>query len=128
VPDLTEPGARGWERLLDWLCQGSGCEAAFVMDSSGFLIASSRGFDPERAEPIGARLLGALGHCKAVTPPGDLPVLAAALGEWQVTVFEAKTENGLDLLVGLVAAQPVPAAICRSIASALLAGASEGLA
>lgn len=109
-------GTPRWDPLLLFLCESSGAARVLVMDPAGLLIAASPAFEVSEAEPLGARLMAALDHVKAL---GGDPVLCLALDERYVSAFDVRTRDGLNLTIGLLSEVPLDVAVCRAIRAAL---------
>lgn len=118
------PHFNTWEDCISWCMEATRSDAAFVVDSQGFIIAS-RGRIPGRGiECIGAELVCAVELLERMDPDsGNLTWVDFDFDRRRLVGFIAPTDNDEFYIVGLLA--PAPAyynhkqAITRQIIESL---------
>lgn len=101
------PHFETWEECISWCMEATRSEAAFVVDSQGFIIAS-RGRIPGRGvECTGAELVCAVELLERMDPDsGNLTWVDFDFDRRRLVGFIAPKEEGEFYIVGLIAPEP----------------------
>ena len=120
---MDEEGARGstsaetepvmedfdsWESCIAWSMSMTRAEAAFVVDSQGFVIASRGRVPSQGFEGAGAELICSIEQLERIAPDaGNILCLDVDFDKRRIIGFVASAENIAPYVVGLVAPEPL---------------------
>jgi hypothetical protein len=111
VSEEPEPAPQkfdSWENCIAWCMSATRAEAAFVVDSQGFVIAS-RGIIPSHGfEGAGAELICSIEQLERVAPEaGKILCVDMDFDKRRIVGFVASAEEAAPYVVGLVAPEPL---------------------
>jgi hypothetical protein len=102
--DLTFETFDCWEDFIAWCMNKSRAEAAFVVDSQGFVIASRGRVPSQGFEGAGAELICSIEQLERIAPDaGKLSCVDLDFHKRRLVGFVASTDETTDYVVGLVA-------------------------
>jgi len=113
-----------WESCIAWSMSMTRAEAAFVVDSQGFVIASRGRVPSQGFEGAGAELICSIEQLERIAPDaGNILCLDVDFDKRRIIGFVASAENIAPYVVGLVAPEPlrteVKLRVARQIANNL---------
>jgi hypothetical protein len=97
-----------WENLIAWCMSSSRAEAAFVVDSQGFVIASRGRIPSQGFEGAGAELICSIEQLERIAPEaGRILCVDMDFDKRRIVGFVASTDESAPFVVGLVAPEPL---------------------
>ena len=113
-----------WESCIAWSMSITRAEAAFVVDSQGFVIASRGRIPSQGFEGAGAELICSIEQLERIAPDaGNILSVDVDFDKRRIIGFVASAENIAPYVVGLVAPEPlrteVKLRVARQIANNL---------
>jgi hypothetical protein len=107
-PELVMQKFDSWEGCIAWCMSSTRAEAAFVVDSQGFVIAS-RGRVPSHGfEGAGAELICSIEQLERIAPDaGNIICVDVDYDKRKIVGFVATAEDSSLFVVGLVAPEPM---------------------
>ena len=101
------PHFEGWEPLIEWLMSQLGAESAFVVDTQGFVIATSGQSATDGFEGMGAELCYAAEQLERVDPAaGALLWVDLEFGRRRIVCLKANAKERDTMLLGFVGVDP----------------------
>jgi hypothetical protein len=97
-----------WEGCAAWCMSVTRAEAAFVVDSQGFVIASQGRIPSQGFEGAGAELICSIEQLERIAPEaGRILCVDMDLAKCKIVGFVASSEQAAQYVVGLVAPEPL---------------------
>jgi hypothetical protein len=103
-PELVFQKFDSWENCIAWCMSSTRAEAAFVVDSQGFVIASRGRIPSQGFEGAGAELICSIEQLERVAPEaGRILCVDMDFDKRRIVGFVASSEESAPFVVGLVA-------------------------
>jgi len=120
-PELVMQKFDSWESCTAWCMSSTRAEAAFVVDSQGFVIAS-RGRVPSHGfEGAGAELICSIEQLERIAPDaGNILCVDIDFDKRKIVGFVATAEDTTLYVVGLVAPEPLQLGVKQKITQQIL--------
>lgn len=97
-----------WENCIAWCMSSTRAEAAFVVDSQGFVIASRGRIPSQGFEGAGAELICSIEQLERIAPEaGRILCVDMDFDKRRIIGFVASSEELPPFVVGLVAPEPL---------------------
>lgn len=97
-----------WEDCIAWCMSVTRAEAAFVVDSQGFVIASRGRIPSQGFEGAGAELICSIEQLERIAPEaGRILCVDMDFDKRRIAGFVASSDETLHYVVGLVAPEPL---------------------
>jgi hypothetical protein len=97
-----------WEGCIAWCMAYTRAEAAFVVDSQGFVIASRGRIPSQGFEGAGAELICSIEQLERIAPDaGTILCMDVDFDKRRIVGFVASSESTPPYVVGLVAPEPL---------------------
>jgi hypothetical protein len=97
-----------WEGCLAWCMNTTRAEAAFVVDSQGFVIASRGRIPSQGFEGAGAEMICSIEQLERIAPDaGNILCIDVDFDRRKIVGFVASSESSPPYVVGLVAPEPL---------------------
>jgi hypothetical protein len=110
-----------WESCISWCMSVTKAEAAFVVDSQGFIIASRGRVPGHGFEGTGAELICSVEQLERVAPDaGKLMWVDLDFDKRKIVGFVTPSESSDSYVVGLIAPDPVIHSIKKNITRQIL--------
>jgi hypothetical protein len=107
-PEMTMQRFDSWESCIAWCMTSTRAEAAFVVDSQGFVIASRGRIPSHGFEGAGAELICSIEQLERVAPDaGKILCIDVDFDKRRIVGFVAACEGTPPYVVGLVAPEPL---------------------
>jgi hypothetical protein len=107
-PEMTPQKFDSWESCIAWCMSSTRAEAAFVVDSQGFVIASRGRVPSQGFEGAGAELICSIEQLERVAPDaGKILCMDVDFDKCRIVGFVAASEGTPPYVVGLVAPEPL---------------------
>jgi hypothetical protein len=107
-PQMAPQKFDSWESCIAWCMSSTKAEAAFVVDSQGFVIAC-RGIIPSQGfEGAGAELICSIEQLERIAPDaGKILCIDVDFDKRRIVGFVAASQDAPPYVVGLVAPEPL---------------------
>jgi hypothetical protein len=109
--DVAEPVHEefdSWEGCLAWCMASTRAEAAFAVDSQGFVIASRGRIPSQGFEGAGAEMICSIEQLERIAPDaGNILCMDVDFDKRRIVGFVASSETMPTYVVGLVAPEPM---------------------
>lgn len=107
-PQMAPQKFDSWESCIAWCMSSTKSEAAFVVDSQGFVIAC-RGVIPSQGfEGAGAELICSIEQLERIAPDaGKILCMDVDFDKRRIVGFVAASQDAPPYVVGLVAPEPL---------------------
>jgi len=107
-PDLVLQKFDSWEACITWCMSATRAEAAFAVDSQGFVIASRGRIPSQGFEGAGAELICSIEQLERIAPDaGKISCIDMDFDKRRIVGIVALSENTSLYVVGLVAPEPL---------------------
>ena len=107
-PELVLQKFDSWENCIAWCMSSTRAEAAFVVDSQGFVIASRGRIPSQGFEGAGAELICSIEQLERIAPEaGRILCVDMDFDKRRIIGFVASSEETPPFVVGLVAPEPL---------------------
>jgi hypothetical protein len=107
-PEMAMQNFDSWESCIAWCMSSTRAEAAFVVDSQGFVIASRGRVPSQGFEGAGAELICSIEQLERVAPDaGRILCIDVDFDKRRIIGFVATCEGTPPYVVGLVAPEPL---------------------
>jgi len=107
-PELVLQKFDSWESCIAWCMTSTRAEAAFVVDSQGFVIASRGRIPSQGFEGAGAELICSIEQLERIAPEaGRILCVDMDFDKRRIIGFVASLEESVPFVVGLVAPEPL---------------------
>jgi hypothetical protein len=107
-PELLLQKFDSWEACITWCMSSTRAEAAFAVDSQGFVIASRGRIPSQGFEGAGAELICSIEQLERIAPDaGKISCIDMDFDKRRIVGFVASHENTSLYVVGLVAPEPL---------------------
>jgi hypothetical protein len=107
-PEMAMQSFDSWESCIAWCMTSTRAEAAFVVDSQGFVIASRGRIPSQGFEGAGAELICSIEQLERVAPDaGKILCIDVDFDKRRIVGFVAACEGTPPYVVGLVAPEPL---------------------
>ncbi|HEX9022774.1 MAG TPA: hypothetical protein VF799_02940 [Geobacteraceae bacterium] len=108
TPEATPQKFDSWESCIAWCMSATRAEAAFVVDSQGFVIASRGRIPSHGFEGAGAELICSIEQLERIAPDaGKVLCVDMDFDKRRIVGFVASSEATAPYVVGLVAPEPL---------------------
>jgi hypothetical protein len=111
VDEDTEPVLQkfdNWENCIAWCMSVTRAEAAFVVDSQGFIIASRGRIPSQGFEGAGAELICSIEQLERIAPEaGRILCVDMDFDKRRIVGFVASSDKSATYVVGLAAPEPL---------------------
>ncbi len=111
VSEEPEPAPQkfdSWENCIAWCMSATRAEAAFVVDSQGFVIASRGRIPSQGFEGAGAEMICSIEQLERIAPDaGKVLCVDMDFDKRRIVGFVASAEETAPYVVGLVAPEPL---------------------
>ncbi len=108
TPEATPQKFDSWESCIAWCMSATRAEAAFVVDSQGFVIASRGRIPSQGFEGAGAELICSIEQLERIAPDaGRVLCVDMDFEKRRIVGFVAASEATPPYVVGLVAPEPL---------------------
>jgi hypothetical protein len=115
-PELVPQKFDSWESCIAWCMSSTRAEAAFVVDSQGFVIASRGRVPSQGFEGAGAELICSIEQLERVAPDaGKIMCVDMDFDKRKIIGFVASTEETSLYVVGLVAPEPLQLGVKQTL-------------
>jgi hypothetical protein len=120
-PEMAPQKFDSWESCIAWCMSSTRAEAAFVVDSQGFVIASRGRVPSQGFEGAGAELICSIEQLERVAPDaGKILCIDVDFDKRRIVGFVATTQDTPPYVVGLVAPEPLRMEVKHKIARQIL--------
>ncbi|HTP65531.1 MAG TPA: hypothetical protein VMJ66_09090 [Geobacteraceae bacterium] len=110
LPEMDSQKFDSWEECIAWCMSATRAEAAFVVDSQGFVIASRGRIPSHGFEGAGAELICSIEQLERIAPDaGKILCVDMDFDKRRIVGFVAAAEEAPPYVVGLVAPEPLRA-------------------
>ena len=107
-PELVMQKFDSWENCIAWCMSSTRAEAAFVVDSQGFVIANRGRVPSQGFEGAGAELICSIEQLERIAPDaGKIMCVDIDFDKRKIIGFVATSEKTGLYVVGLVAPEPL---------------------
>jgi hypothetical protein len=107
-PELVLQKFDNWEACITWCMSATKAEAAFAVDSQGFVIASRGRIPSQGFEGAGAELICSIEQLERIAPDaGNISCIDMDFDKRRIVGFVASSEKIPLYVVGLVAPEPL---------------------
>jgi hypothetical protein len=107
-PEMTMQKFDSWESCIAWCMSSTRAEAAFVVDSQGFVIASRGRIPSQGFEGAGAELICSIEQLERIAPDaGKIICIDIDFDKRRIVGFVAASAETPPYVVGLVAPEPI---------------------
>jgi hypothetical protein len=107
-PELAPQKFDSWESCIAWCMSSTRAEAAFVVDSQGFVIANRGRVPSQGFEGAGAELICSIEQLERIAPDaGSIMCVDIDFDKRKIIGFVATSEKSELYVVGLVAPEPL---------------------
>jgi hypothetical protein len=107
-PEMAMQNFDSWESCIAWCMSSTRAEAAFVVDSQGFVIASRGRVPSQGFEGAGAELICSIEQLERVAPDaGKILCMDVDFDKRRIVGFVAACDGIPPYVVGLVAPEPL---------------------
>jgi hypothetical protein len=120
-PEMAMQNFDSWESCIAWCMSSTRAEAAFVVDSQGFVIASRGRVPSQGFEGAGAELICSIEQLERVAPDaGKILCIDVDFDKRRIIGFVAACEGTPPYVVGLVAPEPLRMEVKHKMARQIL--------
>jgi hypothetical protein len=120
-PEMAMQNFDSWESCIAWCMSSTRAEAAFVVDSQGFVIASRGRVPSQGFEGAGAELICSIEQLERVDPDaGKILCIDVDFYKRRIVGFVAACEGTPPYVVGLVAPEPLRMEVKHKMARQIL--------
>lgn len=107
-PEQVPQKFDSWENCIAWCMSSTRAEAAFVVDSQGFVIASRGRIPSQGFEGAGAELICSIEQLERIAPEaGRILCVDMEFDKRRIVGFVASSDETPPFVVGLVAPEPL---------------------
>jgi hypothetical protein len=107
-PDMAPQKFDSWESCIAWCMSSTRAEAAFVVDSQGFVIACRGRIPSQGFEGAGAELICSIEQLERIAPDaGKILCIDVDFDKRRIVGFVAASADTPPYVVGLVAPEPL---------------------
>lgn len=120
-PELVLQKFDSWEACITWCMSATRAEAAFAVDSQGFVIASRGRIPSQGFEGAGAELICSIEQLERIAPDaGKISCIDMDFDKRRIVGFVASSEDMSLYVVGLVAPEPLRIEAKQKIAQQII--------
>jgi len=120
-PEMDLQDFDSWESCIAWCMSSTRAEAAFVVDSQGFVIASRGRIPSQGFEGAGAELICSIEQLERIAPDaGKILCIDVDFDKRRMVGFVATSEDTPPFVVGLVAPEPLRIEVKHKITQQIL--------
>jgi hypothetical protein len=120
-PEMAPQKFDSWESCIAWCMSSTRAEAAFVVDSQGFVIACRGRIPSHGFEGAGAELICSIEQLERIAPDaGKILCIDMDFDKRRVVGFVASSQDTPPYVVGLVAPEPMRIEVKHKIVRQIL--------